>query len=41
LTTTAFGISFGIAYVPTAGREEILRLFQLAADRKLPVLVLI
>jgi N-acyl-D-aspartate/D-glutamate deacylase len=27
----AIGIGFGIAYVPTAGREEILRLFQLAS----------
>jgi dihydroorotase len=35
----AIGIGFGIAYVPTAGREEILRLFQLAADRHLPVFV--
>ena len=35
----AIGIGFGIAYVPTAGREEILRLFQLAAERKLPVFV--
>ena len=26
----AIGIGFGIAYVPTAAREEILRLFQLA-----------
>ncbi|HYL34600.1 MAG TPA: amidohydrolase family protein [Bryobacteraceae bacterium] len=35
----AIGIGFGIAYVPTAGREEILRLFQLAADRRVPVFV--
>ena len=35
----AMGIGFGIAYVPTAGREEILRLFQLAGDRHLPVFV--
>jgi len=35
----AIGIGFGIAYVPTAGREEILRLFQLAAERRLPVFV--
>jgi dihydroorotase len=35
----AVGIGFGIAYVPTAGREEILRLFQLAAERRLPVFV--
>jgi N-acyl-D-aspartate/D-glutamate deacylase len=33
------GIGFGIAYVPTAPRQEILRLFQLAADRHLPVFV--
>ncbi len=30
------GIGYGIAYVPTAPREEILRLFQLAAERKVP-----
>jgi N-acyl-D-aspartate/D-glutamate deacylase len=35
----AMGIGFGIAYVPTAGREEILRLFQLAAERHVPVFV--
>lgn len=35
----AAGIGFGIAYVPTAGRAEILRLFQLAADRHVPVFV--
>lgn len=35
----AIGIGFGIAYVPTAGREEILRLFQLAGERRLPVFV--
>jgi N-acyl-D-aspartate/D-glutamate deacylase len=35
----AIGIGFGIAYVPTAPREEILRLFQLAAERKVPVFV--
>jgi N-acyl-D-aspartate/D-glutamate deacylase len=35
----AIGIGFGIAYVPTAGREEILRLFQLAAERRVPVFV--
>jgi len=35
----AIGIGFGIAYVPTATREEILRLFQLAADRHVPVFV--
>jgi len=35
----AIGIGFGIAYVPTAGREEILRLFQLAAERHVPVFV--
>src|SRR5271166_7140473 len=35
----AIGIGFGIAYVPTAGREEIFRLFQLAAERHLPVFV--
>jgi N-acyl-D-aspartate/D-glutamate deacylase len=33
------GIGFGIAYVPSAPRQEILRLFQLAADRHLPVFV--
>ncbi len=35
----AIGIGFGIAYVPTAGREEILRLFQLAGERHLPAFV--
>jgi N-acyl-D-aspartate/D-glutamate deacylase len=35
----AIGIGFGIAYVPTATREEILRLFRLAAERHVPVFV--
>jgi hypothetical protein len=35
----AIGIGFDIAYVPTAPRQEILRLFQLAADRRVPVFV--
>jgi N-acyl-D-aspartate/D-glutamate deacylase len=35
----AIGIGFGIAYVPTAPREEILRLFRLAAERKVAVFV--
>jgi N-acyl-D-aspartate/D-glutamate deacylase len=35
----ALGIGMGIAYVPGATREEILRVFQLAAERKLPVYV--
>lgn len=35
----AIGIGFGIAYVPTAPREEILRLFRLAAEYKAPVFV--
>lgn len=35
----ALGIGFGIAYVPKATREEILDLFQLAADRKEPCYV--
>ena len=35
----AMGIGFGIAYVPTASRQEILRLFQLAADRRVSVFV--
>lgn len=35
----AIGIGFGIAYVPTAPREEILRLFRLAGERKVPVFV--
>lgn len=33
------GIGFGIAYVPAAPRQEILRLFQLAAERRLSVFV--
>jgi len=35
----AIGIGFGIAYVPTASRQEILRLFQLAGERRVPVFV--
>jgi N-acyl-D-aspartate/D-glutamate deacylase len=35
----AVGIGFGIAYVPSTTREEILRLFQLGADRRVPVFV--
>jgi N-acyl-D-aspartate/D-glutamate deacylase len=35
----AIGIGFGIAYVPMTSHEEILRLFQLAAERRLPVFV--
>ncbi|HWY47468.1 MAG TPA: amidohydrolase family protein [Bryobacteraceae bacterium] len=35
----AIGIGFSIAYVPTASRQEILRLFQLASDRHVPVFV--
>src|SRR5260370_41504619 len=35
----AIGIGFGIAYVPAAPRQEIYRLFQLAADRHVPVFV--
>lgn len=33
------GIGMGIAYVPFAGRAEILELFRLAAERKVPVFV--
>lgn len=35
----ALGIGLGIAYVPKSTREQILDLFQLAADRKVPVYV--
>src|SRR5947209_7666936 len=35
----ALGIGLGIAYVPKASRQEILDLFQLAAERKTPVYV--
>ena len=35
----ALGIGLGIAYVPKASREEILDLFQLAAERKVPIYV--
>jgi N-acyl-D-aspartate/D-glutamate deacylase len=35
----ALGIGLGIAYVPGASRDEIFRVFQLAASRKLPVYV--
>ncbi len=33
------GIGFGIAYVPTTPRQEIYRLFQLAAERRVPAFV--
>jgi N-acyl-D-aspartate/D-glutamate deacylase len=33
------GIGLGIAYVPKASREEILELFQLAAQRRTPIYV--
>ena len=35
----ALGIGLGIAYVPTVTRAEILRVFQLAAERRVPVYV--
>lgn len=35
----ALGVGMGIAYVPGASRDEIFRVFQLAADRKTPVFV--
>jgi dihydroorotase len=35
----ALGIGMGIAYVPGASREEILRVFELAAARRVPVYV--
>ena len=35
----ALGIGFGINYLPNSSREEILDLFQLSADRKLPCFV--
>jgi len=35
----AMGIGLGIAYVPKTSREEILDLFQLAAERKVPIYV--
>lgn len=35
----ALGVGLGIAYIPKATRPEILELFQLAADRKVPVYV--
>ena len=35
----ALGVGLGIAYVPKSTRAEILGLFQLAADRKVPVYV--
>lgn len=35
----ALGIGMGIAYVPAATREEIFRVFQLAAARKTPIYV--
>ena len=39
LNEGALGIGMGIAYVPAATRNEIVRVFQLAAERKLPVYV--
>lgn len=35
----ALGIGMGVAYVPAATREEIFRVFQLAAERRTPVYV--
>ena len=35
----ALGVGMGIAYVPKATREEILELFQLAAQRRVPIYV--
>ena len=35
----ALGIGIGIAYMPLTSREEVLDLFQLAANRKVPVFV--
>ena len=35
----ALGIGLGIAYVPKTTREEIFNLFQLAAERKVPIYV--
>ena len=35
----ALGIGIGIAYVPKATREEILELFQLGAQRRVPIYV--
>lgn len=35
----ALGVGMGIAYVPGASREEIFRVFQLAADRKTAIYV--
>src|SRR5579872_230992 len=35
----ALGVGFGLAYVPKAGREEILDIFQIAAERRLPCFV--
>jgi N-acyl-D-aspartate/D-glutamate deacylase len=35
----ALGIGMGIAYVPAATRDEIFRVFQLAAERRTPIYV--
>lgn len=35
----ALGVGMGVAYVPGASRDEIFRVFQLAASRKMPVYV--
>lgn len=35
----ALGIGLGIAYVPKTSREEILRIFSLAAERRTPIYV--
>ena len=39
LNEGALGVGMGVAYVPGATREEIFRIFQLAASRQLPVYV--
>src|SRR2546430_16576527 len=39
LAEGALGIGFGIAYTPGAGREEILRLFRVAARHGVPCFV--
>jgi N-acyl-D-aspartate/D-glutamate deacylase len=39
LNEGALGIGLGIAYVPGATRDEIFRIFQLAASRRVPIFV--
>src|SRR6185295_10683253 len=39
LAAGALGVGIGLEYTPGASRLEIIRIFQLAAERRLPVFV--